>query len=341
LRKTLLVVRIFFLVLCISGSWLLTFGDPSWQARQGIIVLCGTLIGALVILLDVALRGFSLRGLTAVTFGLACGSISAWIISASPLLEAGDEKMIFLVRLILFVVLTYLGTVIALRGKDNFNVVIPYVRFQPEETPQSNILVDTSCLMDGRVVKIAKAHFLTGTLIIPAFVIQELQQIADSKDRDRRRRGRRGLDNLNELKQVEGLEIRVHDSDQGRDYEAKIIFLARTLRARLMTLDLSLAKLAHFHGIIWLNIVDLSKALTPVYEVGETFSLTLVRKGKESGQAVGYLADGSMVVVNDGEPEIGNEAQVEVISVLPSSAGKMIFSKMAMRNHPETDGMDE
>src|SRR5690606_13324879 len=159
----------------------------------------------LTILVDVLLKGFSLRGLSAVTFGLAAGALIAFLIGTSPLLEEGDSQVIFLARLSLFVICSYLGAVIALRGKDEFNLVIPYVRFVPHEVQVPLIVVDTSALIDGRIVKICQSAFISSALVIPRFVLNELHKIADSTDPARKAKGRRGLVVLNQLKQVPNL----------------------------------------------------------------------------------------------------------------------------------------
>jgi uncharacterized protein YacL len=145
------VIRIIFIALCVTASWLVCYTIQEWDDHRGIAMLIGRLIGVLVVLVDVMLKGFSLRGLTALTFGLVIGALISWIVGSSPLLNKGDPQIIYLVQLALFVICTYLGTVMALRGKDDFNLVIPYVRFVPHEVDVPLIVVDTSALIDGRI----------------------------------------------------------------------------------------------------------------------------------------------------------------------------------------------
>jgi len=296
----------------------------------------GGLIGALVILVDVLLKGFSLRGLTAITFGLGVGSLVAWLISTSPLLEEGDPQVIFLVRLALFLICTYLGTVIALRGRDEFNLVIPYVRFVPHEVDVPLIVVDTSALIDGRIARVCETQFLGAALVIPSFVLAELQQVADSPDPVRQARGRRGLEVLNELRRIKHLDIRIHQSEIARrqDLEAKLVFLAQSMRAKLLTTDQNLAKMAQFHGVTWLNLHALEKALRPEIVIGESIEVELAKPGKDENQAVGYLPDGSMVVVNHGRGMIGRRVTAEITGVLPTSGGKMIFANLLGESGP-------
>jgi uncharacterized protein YacL len=279
------------------------------------------------------LKGFSLRGMTAVTFGLGLGSVIAWLIASSPLLNPpgkGDPTTVYLVQMALFITCTYLGTVIALRGKDDFNLVIPYVRFVPHEVDVPLVVVDTSALIDGRIAKVCQTQFLGAALIIPTFVLNELQAIADSADPVKQARGRRGLQVLNELRAIKHIDIRIHQSDVARrqDIEAKLVFLAQSMRAKLLTTDTNLAKMAQFQGVSWLNLHALESALRPEMVIGESIAVDLVKIGKEDGQALGYLNDGSMVVVNNGRAFIGKRVTAEIIGVLPSGGGKLIFANL-------------
>ena len=330
MNKTLLVIRIFFIALCVVASWLVCYTVEEWDQRRGVAIMIGLLIGTLVVLVDLMLKGFSLRGLTAVTFGLGVGALIAWLISSSPLLNKGDPQTIYLVQLALFVICTYLGTVIALRGKDDFNLVIPYVRFVPHEVDVPLVVVDTSALIDGRIAKVCETQFLGAALIIPSFVLTELQTIADSADSVKQARGRRGLQVLNDLRAIKHIDIRIHQSEIARrqDIEAKLVFLAQSMRAKLLTTDINLAKMAQFQGVSWLNLHALESALRPELVIGESIALDLVKIGKEDGQALGYLTDGSMVVVNNARAFVGKRVTAEIIGVLPSGGGKLIFANL-------------
>lgn len=327
--RTLLIVRIFFLLLCVAGSSLLALVIPEWGKHWPVVLCVGSLIGVLVILIDMLLKGFTLRGLTAVTFGLAVGALVSWLIGASPLFDRGDEDILFLSRLALFVICMYLGTVLALRGKDDFNFVIPYMRFVPHEVDVPLIIIDSSALIDGRIVKLCESHFVSAGLIIPRFVLNDLQRIADSPEPSRKARGRRGLEALNQLRTIKNLDLRIQESEVAarQEVEAKIVFLAQSMKAKLLTTDYNLARVAEFHGVVWLNLNSLAKAVRPEVTLGESFEVELVKPGREDGQAVGYLEDGSMVVVSDGRPFLGKKVHVEVVSVLPSAGGKMVFAK--------------
>ena len=333
MNRILLPIRVGFVVLCAASGWLLCYTIQQWDAYWLRATLIGLLIGSLVVLVDILLKGFSLRGLSAITFGLAVGMLVSFLISISPLFEyatINDPQTVYLFRLALFLVCSYLGAVIALRGKDEFNLVIPYVRFVPHDVDVPLVVVDTSTLIDGRVAKVCAAGFINAALVIPRFVLDELQHVADSPDPLRQARGRRGLDVLNDLRRIKNLDLRVHESDVSRrqDVDAKLVFLAHSLGAKLLTTDYNLAKMAEFHGVQWLNLNLLAQALRQELMVGDTIELNLVKPGKEEGQAVGFMEDGSMVVVGAARSFLGQRVSVEITSVLPSAGGKMVFARL-------------
>ncbi len=332
MNKTLLPIRIVFVLLCVAGGWLVCLTSPEWSDRKVQAMLVGFFLGLLVVLTDVMLKGFSLRGLSALSFGIGIGCLIAYLVGISPLFEHGDPAVLQMVRIILFLVSAYLCTVIALRGKDEFNLVIPYVRFVPHEVDVPLVVVDTSALIDGRIAKVCETGFLSAALVIPRFVLDELQAVADSSEPHKQARGRRGLDVLNALRKIPNIDIRTPESDVSRlqDVDAKLVFLAQSLKAKILTMDYNLAKMAEFHGVPWLNLSVLAKALHSEIMAGDTVEVQLVKPGKEEGQAVGYMEDGSMVVVVAGRQMIGTKVQVEVSSVMPSAGGKLIFARLAV-----------
>ncbi len=336
MNKTLLPIRAVFVLLCAAGGWLVQATVLAGDYYRLLPIFVGLGIGLLVVLVDVMLKGFSLRALSAVTFGIGVGLLVAHMVSISPLLDVNpqrgdpmDPATIYLIRIGLFVICPYLATVIALRGKDEFNLVIPYVRFVPREVDVPLVVVDTSVLIDGRIARVCESGFLSATLVIPRFVLNELRSVADSSEPNKQARGRRGLEVLNELRKIKNLEINIPESEVLRreDVDAKLVFLAQSMRAKLLTTDYNLAKMAEFHGVPWLNLNALAKSLRPELMLGERIEVDLVKPGKEEGQAVGFIEDGSMVVVGDGRPHIGRRVQVEIASVLPTAGGKMIFAR--------------
>lgn len=333
MTKTLLTIRLVFIALCGAAGWLVCYSVTEWDEYQLLALFIGTLIGVLVVLVDILLKGFSLRGLSAISFGLLVGALISYVIGTSPLFEQGEEQMVYLSRLALFIIVTYLCTVIALRGKDEFNLVIPYVRFVPHEVEVPLVVVDTSALIDGRVARICETGFLSAALVIPRFVLQELQRVADSSDPTRQARGRRGLEVLTELRRLKQLDLRIHESEaKPGEVDAKLVFLAQSMKAKLLTTDYNLAKLAEFHGVPWLNLHALGKAMRRDLLLGEQLEVELAKPGREEHQAVGYLDDGSMVVVQQARALIGQTVTTEITSIIPSGAGKMVFARLVGPN---------
>ena len=276
-----------------------------WDAYRVTAASVGFCIGALVVLVDVMLKGFSLRGLSALTFGIAVGSIIAQPRRDLPALRRGrpGDGLPGPARRSSSSAPTWARSS-RCAGKDEFNLVIPYVRFVPHEVDVPLVVVDTSVLIDGRIARVCETGFLSAALVIPRFVLNELQSIADSTDPLRQARGRRGLDVLNALRAIKTLDIRITESEVAKreDVDAKLVFLAQSMRAKLLTTDYNLAKMAEFQGVPWLNLNKLSKSLQPELMIGERLEIELVKPGKEEGQAIGYLPDGSMVVVTGGRP---------------------------------------
>ncbi len=338
MKNNILIIRVFFFLVCLLGCALIWYHTGAWDLWQVIVV--GVNLALLVILTDVLLEGFSLRSLSAVTFGLAIGGFIAYLITNSPLFTPikGDPRMeqtVYLASLVLYLVSMYLATMIALRGKDEFNLVIPYVRFSAQNVESSLVVVDTSALIDGRIAAVCKAGWMGYALVIPRFVLDELQEIADSSDLHRKEKGRKGLEVLNQLRQMKSLDLRIHESDvpDAEAVDSKLVFLSVLLKAKLLTTDYNLARMAEFHEIDWLNITSLYKALNQEVALGSEVSVELVRAGKDPGQAIGYLSDGSMLVVKDGKSMIGQTVSVQIDSVVPSAGGKMIFGSIRIGVH--------
>jgi uncharacterized protein YacL len=330
MKHTLLVIRCLFFFVCVLCGFLVAYAVPEWDAYRWVAVGASACIGALVILIDMMLKGFSIRGLSAATFGMFIGWVASAILSSSPLFDKGDPQFLYLFRIALFVVLSYFGAVIALRGKDEFNFIIPYVRFEPGHTEAPLAILDASALIDGRIVGVCESHFMGYNLVVPSFVIDELHRIADSREAQKRERGRYGMETLNKLRAMPFVNIHVHDCElaRGEKLENKLIFVATSLNAKLLTTDYNLAQVAKFHNVEWLNLNTLARSLRAECVVGQHIEVSLVKEGKEPDQAVGYLPDGSMVVVTDGVECIGKQVVAEVQNILPSAGGRMIFANI-------------
>jgi uncharacterized protein YacL len=215
-------------------------------------------------------------------------------------------------------------------NKEDFSLIIPYVRFAPQNKPDNLLLLDTSVIIDGRIADLIETHFLEGLIVVPRFVLKEIQQIADSTDAIKRARGRRGLEMLNRLQRNTNTEVRIHDGDfpEEKEVDTKLIHLARNLNAKLFTNDYNLARIAELQKISYVNLHEVSKCLKVTLLPGETLQLKVVREGKDKGQGVGYLPDGTMVVINNGQPHIGQHVEVQVQTLLQTGAGVIVFAEV-------------
>jgi len=289
----------------------------------------GALAAICMILIEVGLRKVSVSGLSSAVFGLILGLIMAKLIGDAFSLAPVDAAALSRIRVGLTLIFCYLGMVMALRGKDEFSIIIPYVRLRRQDQSQDVVLLDTSVIIDGRIVDICKTRFLGGKVVIPKFVLRELQQIADSTDPIKRQRGRRGLEILNTIQNEPGMDITIHEQDftETTEVDAKLVLLAKLLEAKILTVDFNLNRVASIQGIKVLNINELANALKPVVFPGEEMHIKLIKEGKEHNQAIGYLDDGTMVVVEDARRLLGQEVKVVVTSVLQTQAGRMIFTR--------------
>lgn len=322
----LLLLRILFIV----GSGVvgyLTFQIGNSQTIAGLVAV---LAACMIIGLESGMRKVSVRGLSSAVFGLILGLIMAKLVSDAMSIGQFTPQVLGLVRVCLTLIFCYLGMVIGLRGKDEFNIIIPYVRLRRQDQSEEVAILDTSVIIDGRILDIMKTKFLEGKMVIPKFVLKELQQIADSTDPIKRQRGRRGLEILHAVQKESGQDIMLHEEEfpDVPEVDAKLVKLGQLLSARLLTVDFNLNRVAALQGVKVLNINELANALKPVVFPGEEMQIKLIKEGKEHNQAVGYLDDGTMVVVEDARRLIGQEVKVAVTSVLQTQAGRMIFTKI-------------
>jgi uncharacterized protein YacL len=238
------------------------------------------------------------------------------------------------VNLILGVICCYLSISFILQTKDDFRFIIPYVEFQKQTKGSRPVLIDTSALIDGRINDVVSTGFLDAQLIVPRFVLDELQLIADSSDKLKRNRGRRGLDMLTKLRGIKRAEVfiydhSVHSETEVEGVDQKLMALATQLGARILTTDFNLNKIAQLRGVEVVNVNDLANAVKPVVLPGEKMRVRLMKGGEEPGQGVGYLDDGTMVVVEQGRGHLNEEVEFVVTSALQTSAGRMIFGRMS------------
>ena len=328
MNMTMLFIRILF-ILCstIVGYQV---GDVNnfntfWASSGGFI------FGVLIIALEAGMRGISVRGLSSAVFGLMLGLIIARFMSAALFaLFPLDKSMKDITSYLLTLSFSYLGMAIALRGRDEFNLIIPYVKFRRQDEKADTIVLDTSAIIDGRIVDIMKTSFIDARLVVPRFVLKELQTIADSSDSIKRQRGRRGLEILHMIQSDKRFNLVVHEEDfpDTRDVDGKLVRLGKLLEAKIITVDFNLNRISELQGVKVLNINELSNALKSVVLPGESIEVKPIKEGKEHNQAVAYLEDGTMVVVEEARRLIGQSVHVVVTSVLQTQAGRMVFAKM-------------
>ena len=301
-----------------------------WDAPR--LGICGgVLFGLVVVLADRLLKGFTLRMFSCATFGLLLGFIASRLLLGSELLKHNKPDVQWLVGLGVHATFSYLGMMLAVRSnRDEFALIVPFVRFRAEQEPETPILVDSNIILDGRLTEIAATGFLRGSFVIPSFVLDELQVLADSADSAKREKGRLALARMQEMRRNPAMNLTIHEGsiDTFGAVDTKLVQLAKILNARLLSNDGNLCSIARLQGISALNLNELNKALRPALTVGDEVELSLTREGRDAHQAVGYLGDGTMIVVNHARPLLGKVTTVTVSSVLQTSAGRLFFAEI-------------
>jgi len=328
------VIRILFLTLATVAGYAISQGKEelvgdTFGGLLGCVIGFG--FGWLMIAIDEMLKGFSLRAFSSTTFGLLLGTVVALLVDGSGLFEyVKDPDTRWQIRLGLFLSFGYIGIVLAMRSnKEDFSLIIPYVRFAPQNKPDNLLLLDTSVIIDGRIADLVESKFVEGLVVVPRFVLKELQQIADSTDPLKRARGRRGLEMLNRIQRNTHNEVKIHDGDfpEEKEVDTKLIRLARNLNAKLFTNDYNLGKIAELQKVNYVNLHELAKSMRTLLLPGETITLRVAREGKDKGQGVGYLPDGTMVVINNGLQAVGQQVEALVQSSLQTGAGVIVFAE--------------
>ncbi|HEX3816698.1 MAG TPA: hypothetical protein VHW03_00230 [Chthoniobacterales bacterium] len=328
-QLTLNLLRVLFVTFCaVVGS---SVSGEVWNnPLEGLLV--GVVFGLTLVLIDRLLKGFSLRAFSSATLGLLLGLFFARLLLASQVLRYQSEVVQWTAGLVIYCTFGYLGTMLALRSnRDEFSLIIPYVRFARETTQHEPLLIDTNIIIDGRIVDLCATGFLSRALIVPRFVLGELQLLADARDGVRRERGRRGLDVLAQLQNAREIELTIHDvagDEIDMTVDSRLVRLAKVLQARLLTNDQPLCQVARLQQVPVLNLNDLARALRPVVAPGEELELNLVKAGRDPHQAVGYLPDGTMIVVNHARPYVGETVMVVISSALQTATGRLVFAEL-------------
>ena len=309
-----------------------------FKAEVWLGTLIGLLAGGFFVLVDALLAQFTFREFSFGVFGLLVGLFCAFLVTKIGIFDLpwfqnmeDFESVRIVLDICLYLVFGFLGITLALRSdRDQFSFIIPYVRFRRDASEGEPVLLDSNVIIDGRVPKVFATGFLTGNFVIPRFVLDELQRLADSRDPIKSARGKRGLDCVQQLRETKGIEITINESGahEGQPVDTLLVTLAHELNARLLTNDVNLGKVATLRRVTVLNFNDLARALDPEVAVGDEFELNLVKPGRERHQAVGYLPNGAMIVVNHAVTLIGETVSVVVTGTTQTSAGRLIFADL-------------
>jgi len=349
-RSSVNIARLVYLLVCQAAGVAIALSTKGTPIEMSVTagILAGLGIGFVFIGIERLMEGFTLRGFSTATFGLGVGLFCAWLLTRvqlSALLElafndrvdseADGETLVNALRLALdvtlFASLGFLGTVLALRSnRDDFAFIIPYVRFRQDASSGQPIVLDAETVMDGRILGLLSSGFISGRLIVAQFVLEEIQTLANEGANGIRQRAQRGLENLETMQNSPEIQVSIHESRIGAGIQtlhARLIETAKFFDARLLTLEESLAKIARLQGVAVLSLNDLDIALRPAIAVGERLRVALVRPGKEDHQGVGYLPDGTMIVVNQAADQIGGTINAVVVTTLQTAGGTLIFAE--------------
>jgi uncharacterized protein YacL len=337
----LLIVRLLYAFVCIGATAAFCFSESSAApqivvAHQVPAFFVITTLALSILVVDVLLPRKRVEVISVIYFGLLIGILLAHLLNLAlgPMFSSlGSDGKNFQagITMLSLLILPYLCITFMMQTKDQFRLVIPYVEFQRELKGSRPMVLDSSALIDGRISDIIETHVVDAQLIVPQYILQEIQDIADSHDKVRRTRGRRGLDILKKLQQDPKVDVKVveTDSGKGKSVDQRLIETCKSFNGRLVTNDLNLNKLASIQGIQVINLNDVANALKPRFIPGEAVRIRVIKEGEGYNQGVGYLDDGTMVVVESGSKEVGNDVDTVVTSVLQNSAGRMLFCRLA------------
>jgi uncharacterized protein YacL len=329
----LIILRCIFLICAGGASAIINASLPNGTAAHVPWLVFLAVMGSatLVIIGDIYAPKKRIDTISAVYFGLLIGVLLTYILSiaAAPMLERlGDPGSLLLVTAI---IACYVCISVLIQTKDDFRFLIPYVEFVRDAKGFKPLILDTSVIIDGRIEDLLATQLFDNQLILPRFALAELQAIADSSDKLRRQRGRRGLDILNRLRADSKVDLQIFDRDlpelAGHPVDMKLVLLAKHLEGKVVTGDFNLNQVAQIHNVPVINLNEISNALKPKLLPGETFLTKIIKPGEGADQGVGYLDDGTMVVVEGARHHIGRELTVMVTSILQTNAGRMIFAK--------------
>ncbi len=322
----LILIRFLFVLFVASTCYLIQPFGLSPPADAGV----GALLGAAIVLFEWRLRLVSLKRLIGAAIGSVLGIVGAYLFALVIRNSLAPGHTQSFLQLMVMALMAYVGLIVGANKGDLLNLSALGGIFGGEkQSKKSYKILDTSVIIDGRIADIAETGFLDGSLVIPQFVLRELQLVADSADSLKRNRGRRGLDVLQRLQKTASVQIQIVEDDfpAVREVDLKLIELAKLYEGKIITNDFNLNKVAQLQGVDVLNINELANSLKPIVLPGETMKVFILKEGKEYNQGVAYLDDGTMVVVDNARKMIGKTIDISVTSVLQTTAGKMIFGK--------------
>jgi uncharacterized protein YacL len=302
---------------------------PPFSLSKELGAAGAVLLGVVIMLLEIRIRRAQFRAIWSSTLGTFAGVIVGWGLGSIYQSVAKSPDTAVFIRIFFLIIMPYIGFLIGTQ-KSEWLDPVHFFRFVHEKSAgRAYKILDTSVIIDGRIVDICDTSFVEGTLVVPQFVLKELQLVADSADALKRQRGRRGLDVLDRLQKSAQVQVQIIDLDfpDVRDVDSKLIELAKRLEAKIVTNDFNLNKVARLQGIVVLNINELANALKPIVLPGEAMKVFILKEGKEKDQGVAYLDDGTMVVVDNSRRLIGQTIMITVTSVLQTTVGKMIFGR--------------
>lgn len=336
---TIQVIRTLFVVISASLGWqyaLEVSQQPHWYHPKNLLGLgCGLSFGLSMVVFEIKTSKQFAANIFTVVIGLFLGFIGSQLFFQGllliPHLQLMEPRYQDMLKLFLTLVFCYLSIVVLYQGRDQFKLVIPFVETGSMGTRGRSWLLDTSVIIDGRIEKALDVLRLDNPIVIPEFVIQEVQALADSSDRLKRQRGQRGLDVLTRIHRNRALDVTISEQrlSPGDDVDSALIELARTTGGRVISNDVALHKVGDIKGVQCVNLNELANALRWEVLPGEQLSLRLVKPGEQPQQGLGYLDDGTLVVVENGRDLIGKPVDIEVTSILPTQAGRMVFAKLA------------
>lgn len=350
----MMLLRFMFVLAVAAVGWNIASAEGSSESPFGghkdLIIIGFAGVALIVIAVDVLIPRKSLSAISGLFFGLIVGLVVAYGLSLiidmftqstnpdAPI-DKASIALIANIKVAVGVACCYLAVSFILQTKDDVRFVIPYVEFAKETKGARPLVLDTSVIVDGRIADIAETRIIESELVVPRFVLHELQTIADSTDKLKRIRGRRGLDMLNKLQLNDKIDIRILDVEMDKSakdvgVDELLVDLGLQLGGKVVTNDYNLNKVAQLRGVTVININDLANALKPVVLPGESLTVKVIKPGEEIGQGIGYLDDGTMVVAEGCRDRIGETVQLAVTSVLQTSAGRMIFGRIGSNSLP-------